>query len=335
MPRSDYYIPVFDSLPGHKKEMALRETMGWNGFESVGFLVWFWLRVAADFPNGELPGLDGLAATLRNVWKAAGIKPKRKQIQLVAKALCDENAPLVEVEIVEDVPVVIVHDWEDGAGMFALKRKKEADKKRLQRAKQAQSDVPGTPDPCPPDVPGEKETQNSETRNNPKYKTKGGCRGNAPPPASDSEPPSFSSSSSSSSLVPEFSDPHEIPWESLDASHVFGVFRDVFIENGIASALDLSVKARKCRVSPCRWTMLFFDKLQYAAMDEDLEPVAMTMAGFLPKSGGKQHSPTDASGALFREAFVDLVGNGATRGERWKGMDSGLVAAELLKRKGK
>ena len=165
MSRSNYYIPVFDSLPGHRKERALRKAMGWNGFESVGFLVWFWLQVAADFPGGELPGLAELEATLRRVWEAALIKPQRKTIRKVMDVLRDETIAWVDVEVIENVEVVMVHDWEDGAGMFAVKRSKEAEKKRLQRnaAKKRVDSVPGTPESCPQNVPGEKEKEKEIT----------------------------------------------------------------------------------------------------------------------------------------------------------------------------
>lgn len=170
MPRSDYYIPVFDELPGHKKTRDLRKAMDWNRFEIVGFLTLFWLQVAADFPNGELPGLESLNATLREIWSAAKFELKRERIQFVAKALIDAGF----IDPPDESGRLSIHDWDDGAGMFAKKRLYEREKKRAQRAAQRAAEqaaaqqngmesVPGTPADCPSDVPGEKGKRKKET----------------------------------------------------------------------------------------------------------------------------------------------------------------------------
>ncbi len=133
--------------------------------------------------------------------------------------------------------------------------------------------------------------------------------------------------------------PDELPCDSLGPDHLFVVFRDLYLENGVNRATDLSVKARKCGVTPAMWTMLFLDKLHYAYGTVDGEtrikadgtdPVALTMSGFK----GKQ-TPTESAGVLFREIFVDKVGNPLTRGARWAVLSGEIIAEEMARRKGK
>lgn len=167
MPRSNYYIPVFDSLPGNRKERAFRSAMGWNEFESIGFLAKFWMQVASDAPAGVLAGPDDLKEVLR----AAGIRKKR--LQPVADLLLGVGL----LDRLDDGGYA-VHDWDQGAGMFAIKREKERVRKRaLRSAKSAGTEKKnrdgeetggdGRSDGRPGDVPDEKRKGNGEKETSP------------------------------------------------------------------------------------------------------------------------------------------------------------------------
>lgn len=167
--------------------------------------------------------------------------------------------------------------------------------------------------------------------------TQGGCRGDGEPPGREdaasvpeAQPRGSSCSSLSGSWVTGFSTPSEIPWREVDASHIFGVFRDLFLECGLSGADELARKARKCRAPPIMWASLFLDKVQYAHGRENADPVALAVSGFQ-----KKQTPTDAACGLFKDIFLARVGNPDMQGKRWELMTGALIAEELAKRKGK
>jgi hypothetical protein len=87
--------------------------------------------------------------------------------------------------------------------------------------------------------------------------------------------------------------------------------------------------------------MLFLDKIGYAygqvdgkirADVEEVNAVALTAAGFKPKSGAPQ-APTDSACRLFKEIVFDLIAT--PESTRWRSLSAPGIAVELAKRKGK
>ncbi len=163
MARSDYWIKVFDSLPGHWKVRHVQEAMGWNRFETVGFLVMFWLQVASDAPDGVLDKL----VSVNGILKALGLKDKTKkakeQFARVVSAMLE--ARLLEVETIDDVEcerAYALHDWEDGGGKLQKTRTDDTVRQRNYR-----SGGRNNGDPCHADVTRESKSKEKETPPNP------------------------------------------------------------------------------------------------------------------------------------------------------------------------
>ncbi len=184
-------------------------------------------------------------------------------------------------------------------------------------------------------------TQDQEEKKN---SNKGGTGENAETPPG--EPRVFSSSFSSSSRVQSFEPPsaREPPWEELSAAQVFEAFKTMFRMNGVSDHVEFQRLMSNAGVTPARWAMLFMDKIAYAYGKEDgrirldlrdINPVALTAAGFRPKRGGKQQEPTGSARGLFKEIFVDVTCDPEGRGKRWRIITGEGIARELEKRKGR
>jgi hypothetical protein len=123
VPRSDYWIKIFDSFPDHPKVRELRRRLHWNAFEARGFLVSFWLLVASDAPTGVLTGLatpDGLLVALG----IAQADMRRKILDaLVGVGLVDVDAD----------GLYRIHDWESGGGQLQQVRQADASRQRRRR----------------------------------------------------------------------------------------------------------------------------------------------------------------------------------------------------------
>lgn len=160
MPRSDYWIKIFDSFPGHAKVRALARMMNWNLFEARGFLVSFWLLVASDAPDGVLTGLASPEAVL----KALAIE--RADIrQAIIRAL--KTLRLVDVDA---DGVCRVHDWESGGGQLEKTRRGNNDRQRDCRErtrKGGQTDGAAGDADCHDDVTRESKSKGRETPPNP------------------------------------------------------------------------------------------------------------------------------------------------------------------------
>ena len=127
---------------------------------------------------------------------------------------------------------------------------------------------------------------------------------------------------------------------------VFEAFAVLFKFHGLFSINDFYNKVQHCKVTPALWAMVFLDKIHYAygpgtdgkpRIDtEDIDPVALTVRGLVPKSGTPVHEPTNAARQLFGEIMVAHTQAQAGEKARWNGVISPqTVAVELGKRKGK
>lgn len=137
---------------------------------------------------------------------------------------------------------------------------------------------------------------------------------------------------------------HKQPCGGFSAKEVFEAFLPVLAFHGITVQSQFHTRIRHCRVSPAEWLMVYLDKVHAVyrdrngktLLDNDADPVAMTVAALVPKKGGKPHRPSDAARNLFMEIMVDaaLTANGGT--SRWSSKTSGpALALELSRRKGK
>lgn len=136
-----------------------------------------------------------------------------------------------------------------------------------------------------------------------------------------------------------------LPCGGFTAEEVFLGFETIFKFHGIHAPYDLQRRVEHCRVTPARWTMLFLDKIDAAYRDHggatladatDADPVGMTVSGFLPKSGGPVHTPTDSARGFFIEAMQDGVLARSGQKSRYKGnITVSTVVLELGRRKGK
>ena len=186
-------------------------------------------------------------------------------------------------------------------------------------------------------------THDPKEKKNP---NKGGMGENAAAPPDEPQPRVFSFSDSSGSRVRGSGIPsrNEIPWDDLTVDQVFLPFASMFRMNGVPHSGDLSRLVKNAQVSPARWAMLFMDKIAYAYGKEDgkvrldvqdIDPVALTAAGFRPKSGKRVQLPTESACGLFKEIFIDVVFDTEGRGKRWRIITGPGLTAELQKRKGK
>ena len=147
MPRSDYWIKIFDSLPNHWKVRHVQEAMGWNRFETVGFLVMFWLQVASDAPTGVLDEL----VSANDILKAIGLKDKTKKAKKQWAKAIDAmlKARLLDIEPGDDMEansVHVLHDWTEGAGSLEAKRHDDTQRQQRRRARSGQEELEPPPE---------------------------------------------------------------------------------------------------------------------------------------------------------------------------------------------
>ena len=125
---------------------------------------------------------------------------------------------------------------------------------------------------------------------------------------------------------------------------VFEAFLPLLVAHAILTLEAFYMRVKRSGASPAEWIMLYLDKIHavYRArdggtlLDEDADPVAMTMAGLRPGKGGRRHIHTEAARSLFIEVMMDY--SKAQKGGRskWLGKMSGpTIVVELGRRKGK
>lgn len=136
-----------------------------------------------------------------------------------------------------------------------------------------------------------------------------------------------------------------MPCAGFTVEEVFDALEKPLRFHGILSPHELGARVKHCQVDPAYWAMLFLDKLDagYRIRDgtclvesEDADPIAMTIGGLRPKSGGQKHAPTDAARGFFAEIMQERAKAKVGLHARWNGNLTGpAVAVELGRRKGK
>ena len=136
----------------------------------------------------------------------------------------------------------------------------------------------------------------------------------------------------------------ELTGDGLTHKEVFEAFLPLLVAHGILSLEAFYARVKRSRASPAGWMMLYLDKLHAVyrtrdgttLLDEDADPVGMTMAGLIPRRNRHRHQHTEAARSLFIEIMMDYKKVEKGGKSKWMGKMSGpSIVLELERRKGK
>lgn len=128
------WIEMHQSLPTHRKTLALSDALKIEPVHAVGHLACLWMWALDNAPNGDLAGVGARTIARAAHWKKS------------ADAFV---AAMTSAGFIEDERI---HDWPDYAGRLLERRRRDADRKRTGRGIPA--DVPPQSTGHPPDIPG-------------------------------------------------------------------------------------------------------------------------------------------------------------------------------------
>lgn len=111
------WIEVHQSLPTHRKTLALADELNIEPVHAVGHLTCLWLWALDNAPDGSLANISPRTLARAAQW--------RKEPQVFADALAASGL------VNEDRSI---HDWDDYAGRLIERRKRDADRKRTERS---------------------------------------------------------------------------------------------------------------------------------------------------------------------------------------------------------
>ena len=195
------------------------------------------------------------------------------------------------------------------------------------------SPKPKTPSPI---------TQEIKERKKPNW----GLGENSPPdqPRATAPRASFSVVSSGSRVQGYPLTQAELTGEGFTHKAVFEAFLPLLVMHGILSLEAFYGRVKRSRASPAEWIMLYLDKIHAVyrtrqgttLLEEDADPVGMTMAGLIPRKGKHRHHHTEAARTLFIEIMSDYMKTQKGGIPKWAGKLSGpTIVMELERRKGK
>lgn len=125
---------------------------------------------------------------------------------------------------------------------------------------------------------------------------------------------------------------------------VFEAFFPLLVAHAILSLEAFYERVKRSKATPAAWAMLYLDKIHAvyrdreggALLDEDADPVAMTMAGLIPGKGRRRHHHTEAARSLFIEIMIDYKKSQKGERPKWLGRLNGpAIVVELERRKGR
>ena len=118
----------------------------------------------------------------------------------------------------------------------------------------------------------------------------------------------------------------------------------MLVAHGLTSLEAFFERVKRSKAPPATWIMLYLDKIHAVyrdrqggtLLDEDADPVGMTMAGLIPGKGRVRHQFTEAARSLFIEIMRDHFKAQKGGRPKWLGKLSGpSIVVELERRKGK
>lgn len=136
----------------------------------------------------------------------------------------------------------------------------------------------------------------------------------------------------------------ELTGSGFTHKEVFEAFLPLLVMHGILSLEAFFGRVNRSQASPAEWIMLYLDKIHAVyrtrqgstMLDEDADPVGMTMAGLIPGRNRTRHHYTEAARTLFIEIMGDYVKTQNGGRPKWTGKLSGpTIVVELERRKGK
>lgn len=136
----------------------------------------------------------------------------------------------------------------------------------------------------------------------------------------------------------------ELTGNGLTHKEVFEAFLPLLVAHGLLSLESFYERVKRSRASPAGWIMLYLDKIHAVyrtrrgttLLEEDADPVGMTMAGLIPAKTRRRHHHTEAARSLFIEIMRDYHKSQKGEKSKWRGKLSGpSIVLELERRKGK
>ena len=136
----------------------------------------------------------------------------------------------------------------------------------------------------------------------------------------------------------------ELTGDALTHKDVFEAFMKILVIHGILTLESFFERVKRSKATPAAWMILYLDKIHAVYRDrqgttmleEDADPVGMTMAGLIPGKNRRRHHPTEAARMLFIEIMMDHMKHKDGGRSKWAGRISGpSIALELDRRKGK
>ena len=125
---------------------------------------------------------------------------------------------------------------------------------------------------------------------------------------------------------------------------VFEAFFPLLFDHSILSLEAFYERVKRSKASPAAWIMLYLDKIHAVyrnrqggtLLDDDADPVGMTMAGLILRKNRTRHCHTEAARSLFIAIMTDYQKSLNGERRKWPGKLSGAtIVYELEKRKGK
>jgi hypothetical protein len=113
------WIELHQSLPTHRKTLALADALNIEPVQAVGHLACLWLWAVDNTPNGRLDGV-----TERTIARAAQWK---RDSGALLEALTDAG-------FLDAAPQLLIHDWHDYAGRLVERRSVERERSRQRRS---------------------------------------------------------------------------------------------------------------------------------------------------------------------------------------------------------
>jgi hypothetical protein len=354
--KATHWLEVRVQLRNHHKLASSARSLEIPRVNLLGHLVSLWLGVLEFAEDGDL-------------WRGDEAKTLRF-IASLAELSFDPERFVEALRLDGWVDGWLIHDWLDYAGKYLYAKYKSHNRKKLVEiwtkhgrrygeggdgvgmhvgcerdadgpGAGCDSSLPLTLNPIP-------STLNPYTLDETKINSpKGGVGGNAAAEPEKQENAGYSGFSFQGSRVKgAVATQAELTGDGVTHKQVYEAFLPLLIFHSILTLEAFFDRVKHSKTTPAQWMMLFLDKIHAVYRDrgggttllddDDADPVAMTIAGLVPKKGGRRHYPTEAARQLFVEIMIDHDKADKGGKSRWAGrMSAPAITLELNRRKGK